>query len=163
MIIYKILRPPKFLIYVMEEIKFTLGDYTRLKNQEGADPRILCGHRYLNIISTDGVGARDCSFPILCDNGEYYSRNGKPYLRNGQRLMIRYRPENPLKSGRYVSDMTFAVRLMSFLKGVKVEDFISQEEKNYLLDVSEKLLKWQEETVTDENEKTYLGRIKEGL
>ena len=67
--------------------------------------------------------------------------------------------ENPIKDNRIVNDKTFAIRFKSFIEEVKVCDMPSEEEKEYLLMVADKLLKYQFETATEENEKKYLKKI----
>lgn len=74
--------------------------------------------------------------------------------------LVQNRKENPLKSNRLVSDKTFATRLKSFVSEVRVNDPISFEEQEYLLNVAERLLKWQTKTVKkDSEEYKYLERI----
>lgn len=66
---------------------------------------------------------------------------------------------NPIKNNRIVSSKTFAIRLKSFVENVKVNDPCSEEEKEYLLNVSNQLLKYQIQTATDEEEINYLKRL----
>lgn len=66
---------------------------------------------------------------------------------------------NPIKNNRIVSSKTFAIRLKSFVEDVKVNDPCSEEEKEYLLNVSNQLLKYQIQTATDEEEINYLKRL----
>ena len=66
---------------------------------------------------------------------------------------------NPIKNNRIVSSKTFAIRLKSFISNTKVHDPCSEEEKEYLLHVAENLLKYQIQTVTDEEEINYLKRL----
>ena len=74
--------------------------------------------------------------------------------------LVQNRKENPLKSNRLVSDKTFATRLKSFVSEVRVNDPISFEEQEYLLNVAERLLKWQTKTVKkDSEEYKYLERL----
>ena len=68
--------------------------------------------------------------------------------------------DNPIKSNRLVSDKTFAVRFRSFVEEVRVNDPMSEEEKEYLHHVAERLLKWQTKTVRkDTEEYKYLERL----
>lgn len=68
--------------------------------------------------------------------------------------------DNPIKSNRLVSDKTFAVRFRSFVEEVRVNDPMSEEEKEYLHHVAERLLKWQTKTVRkDSEEYKYLERL----
>ena len=54
--------------------------------------------------------------------------------------------ENPIKENRIVNDYTFARRFKSFLSDIQVNDQMGYEEKEYLLYVAEKLLKYQLKT-----------------
>lgn len=67
--------------------------------------------------------------------------------------------ENPIKDSRIVSDTTFALRLKNFIEKVNVCDQPGEEEKDYLLMVAKRLLKYQTETATDEEEVNYLKRL----
>lgn len=66
--------------------------------------------------------------------------------------------ENPIINNRIINDKTFAVRLFSFLDSIKVDDMASYEEKNYLLNVSKKLINYQLKTITKE-EMEYFRQI----
>ena len=68
---------------------------------------------------------------------------------------------NPIIDNRIVNDITFAVRLKSFLKTVNVYDQPSEEELSYLLKVAGKLISYQMDTATDEKELQYFSRIKD--
>ena len=67
--------------------------------------------------------------------------------------------DNPIKDNRIVNDTTFAIRLKSFIDKVDVCDCASEEEKEYLQRVAAKLIKYQVETSTDEEEVSYLKRL----
>ena len=68
--------------------------------------------------------------------------------------------ENPLKSNRIVSDMTFAVRLRKYLLNSMVSDGIGYEEKQYLLRTAEWLIRHQVKTVRrGTEEEKYLERL----
>lgn len=67
--------------------------------------------------------------------------------------------KNPIIDNRIVNDTTFAVRLKLFMDSVAVCDCASEEEKDYLLMVAKRLLKYQTETSTDEEEVNYLKRL----
>ena len=67
--------------------------------------------------------------------------------------------DNPIKDNRIVNDTTFAVRLKLFVDSVTVCDCASEEEKEYLQRVAVKLIKYQVETSTDEEEASYLKRL----
>lgn len=69
--------------------------------------------------------------------------------------------KNPIKNNRIVNDITFAIRLRDFIKRTNVCDPMSEEEKEYLLRVTQKLLDYQIETVIDESELNYLENIKD--
>lgn len=64
--------------------------------------------------------------------------------------------ENPIKDGRLVNDETFALRLRNFISKVEVNDLPSEEEKEYLLLVANKLLRYQKFTVMTKSERDYL-------
>lgn len=66
---------------------------------------------------------------------------------------------SPIKDNRIVSDKTFAIRFRDFIKDVQVHDPASDEEKEYLLNIANQLLKYQIQTVTDESEINYLKRL----
>jgi hypothetical protein len=66
---------------------------------------------------------------------------------------------SPIKDNRIVSNETFAIRFRNFIKDVQVNDPASDEEKEYLLDVADQLLKYQIQTVTDESEINYLKSL----
>ena len=66
---------------------------------------------------------------------------------------------SPIKDNRIVSDKTFAIRFRNFIKDVQVNDPASDEEKEYLLNVANQLLRYQIQTVTDEKEINYLKRL----
>lgn len=67
--------------------------------------------------------------------------------------------ENPIKDNRIVNDITFAIRLKSFIDKVDVCDCMGEEEKDYLQRVAASLIKYQVETATDTKEKDYLKRL----
>ena len=64
--------------------------------------------------------------------------------------------ENPIKDNRIVNDTTFALRLKNFIEKVNVCDQPSEEEKDYLLMVADRLLRFQIGTATDSQELAYL-------
>ena len=66
---------------------------------------------------------------------------------------------SPIKDNRIVSDKTFAIRFKNFIKDVQVNDPASDEEKEYLLNVANQLLKYQIQTVTKDTEINYLKRL----
>lgn len=63
---------------------------------------------------------------------------------------------NPIIDNRIVSNKTFAVRFLSFIKAVHVNDPGSEEEKEMLINVGHQLLKYQCVTATDVQEISYL-------
>ena len=67
--------------------------------------------------------------------------------------------ENPIKENRLVNDITFAIRLKSFIDEVNVCDLPGEEEKEYLLQVADKLINYQCVTVSDNIERGYLKRL----
>ena len=84
---------------------------------------------------------------------------------NGTKLLIPFNwlddwnIANPIKNNRIVFDKTFAIRFRNFIKDVQVNDPASDEEKEYLLNVANRLLNYQIQTVTDEKEINYLKRL----
>jgi ribulose 1,5-bisphosphate carboxylase large subunit-like protein len=72
---------------------------------------------------------------------------------------VNYKDDNPIINNRIVSSKTFAIRLKNFIEAVQVSDAASEEEKEYLLNVANRLLKYQIETATDESEISYLKRV----
>ena len=67
---------------------------------------------------------------------------------------------NPIKDNRIVNDMTFAVRLISFLQDTQVNDQMGEEEKEYLLRVAKNLFLYQIDTATQIGEVDYLKRVR---
>ena len=70
---------------------------------------------------------------------------------------------NPIKDNRIVNSKTFAVRFKQFLDWIPKEFYMSGphilEEYEYMKDVADSLLKYQIQTVTDEEEINYLKRL----
>ena len=66
---------------------------------------------------------------------------------------------NPIIDNRIVHDTTFAARLLLFIDRVEVCDMASEEEKEYLQAVAQKLLAYQRATATNEYELKYLTQI----
>jgi hypothetical protein len=66
---------------------------------------------------------------------------------------------SPIKDNRIVSNETFAIRFKNFISDVNVNDACSFEEKEYLLNVANQLLKYQIETATNESEINYLKNL----
>ena len=64
--------------------------------------------------------------------------------------------ENPIIDNRIVNDYTFALRLKNFISNVEVNDLPSEEEKEYLLHIADKLLKYQKFSVMTKGEREYL-------
>jgi len=60
---------------------------------------------------------------------------------------------------RIVQGTTFATRLVDFLKDIKVNDAMSEEELEYLQRVADDLLKLQIKTATEKEEIVYLERV----
>ncbi len=67
--------------------------------------------------------------------------------------------KNPIINNRIVSDTTFATRLQSFLKDIKVNDAMNEEELQYLQRVAKSLKLYQIETATDKREIEYFNRL----
>ena len=70
---------------------------------------------------------------------------------------------NPIIDNRIVDSKTFAVRFKQFLDWIPKEFYMSGphilEEYEYMLDIANSLLKYQIQTVTDEEEINYLKRL----
>ena len=81
---------------------------------------------------------------------------GKTYALINKEWLSAWNLVNPIKNNRIVSDKTFAIRFRDFIKDVKVNDPCSDDEKEYLLNVAERLLKYQINTATEESEINYL-------
>lgn len=63
-----------------------------------------------------------------------------------------------IKDNRIVCNITFATRFESFLKNIKVNDPMTEEELEYMRTVAQSLLLHQVRTATDEDELKYLCR-----
>ena len=68
--------------------------------------------------------------------------------------------KNPIIDNRIVNDKTFALRLVNFIERTQVNDQMSEEEKDYLLNVTNKLLSYQIATAVDDGEIKYLKNNK---
>lgn len=66
---------------------------------------------------------------------------------------------NPIKDNRIVVDKTFATRLYSFISNVEVYDQISEEEQEYLLNIADKLIAYQKQTMSNEDEIAYFKNL----
>lgn len=64
--------------------------------------------------------------------------------------------ENPIIDNRIVNDHTFALRLKNFISNVEVNDLPGEEEKEYLLHVADKLIRYQKLSVMTKGEREYL-------
>lgn len=67
--------------------------------------------------------------------------------------------QQPILNDRLVSDITFATRLLSFVKDIQVNDPCSADERDYIERVARHLLTHQAETAVDKDELDYLKRI----
>lgn len=65
---------------------------------------------------------------------------------------------SPIIDNRLVNDYTFVIRLKLFLENVIILDLPGEEEKEYLLNIANKLIDWQKLTVLNNTEKEYLKR-----
>lgn len=69
--------------------------------------------------------------------------------------------ENPIINNRIVNDITFAVRLFSFIENIEVNDAMNEEEKKYILMIAQKLINYQKFTVElNSDEDKYLKALK---
>lgn len=109
------------------------------------------------IIECNGIVARVLD-PNWKNNTIKISVNGTVLLLS-QSWLNDWIMVNPIKNNRIISDKTFAIRFRDFIKDVEVNDPCSNDEKEYLLNVAERLLNYQLDTVTDENEIDYLKRL----
>lgn len=66
---------------------------------------------------------------------------------------------NPIKDNRLVNDETFAIRFKNFIEDIQVNDPCSEDEKEYLLTIADRLLSYQIQTATNESEVNYLKRL----
>lgn len=64
--------------------------------------------------------------------------------------------KNPIIDNRIVNDHTFALRLRNFISKVEVNDLPGEEEKEYLLRVADRLIKYQKLSVMTKGEREYL-------
>lgn len=64
--------------------------------------------------------------------------------------------DNPIIDNRIVNDHTFALRLKNFISKVEVNDLPGEEEKEYLLHIADKLIRYQKFTVMTKSEQNYL-------
>ena len=136
--------------------EFTLKKYNILSSKQDTFPRILDENSCEVHIVSENSG--DNNYPILCDNGKYYSINGKG--KDGDRLLIYYIRRSPFADGRLVfSDITFAVRFRNFLNDIDTADCASSEELDYLKMYARELLDWQLTTANDKNELEYLKTV----
>lgn len=67
--------------------------------------------------------------------------------------------ENPIVDNRIVSDVSFAIRFSSFLKGIQVNDPADEEELEYFRMVASKLLTYQMATISTDSEKNYFKNL----
>lgn len=99
---------------------------------------------------------------ILKDGKIRICMNGKREYLLEESLQY-WKPMNPIRNGRIVSDITFAVRFKQFLKWIPKNWWMSQchyfEEYEYMMMVAEDLLEHQINTVTDENEIKYFENL----
>lgn len=134
---------------------FKLSTYQFLESTDWANPVILKNDTVeLKIVSIDRDSVLYQNYPVLLDDGTRCSLNGKTPERD--KLTISYDMKSPFVDGRLVSDKTFAIRFLNFMKEVEVNDCPGEEEKEYLLGIAEDLLEWQISTVSSEEEKKYL-------
>ena len=98
---------------------------------------------------------------ILKDKIRVWINNQKIYILDEQLHHWSY--GNPIKEGRIVESMTFAIRFKQFLEWSPKEFYMSGpqilEEYEYMKYVADSLLKYQIQTATDEEEINYLKRL----
>ena len=87
--------------------------------------------------------------------------NQKDYILDEQLYHWSY--ANPIKEGRIVGSMTFAIRFKQFLEWIPKEFYMSGphilEEYEYIQIIADNLLKYQIQTVINEYEINYLKRL----
>jgi hypothetical protein len=114
-----------------------------------------------DIIQSD-EGTIACVSKILNGKIRVWINNQKDYILDEQLHHWSY--ANPIKNNRIVDSYTFAVRFKQFLDWVPKEFYMSGphilEEYEYMQDIADRLLKYQIQTATDENEIDYLKRLK---
>ena len=98
---------------------------------------------------------------ILKDKIRVWINNQKDYILDDQLKHWSY--GNPIKDGRIVGSMTFAIRFKHFLEWIPKEFYMSGphilEEYEYMKIMADHLIKYQVQTATDEEEINYLKRI----
>ena len=122
----------------------------------GVEVHLMWNFQITELVDIDYTA--DQNYPVLCSNKQRYSVTGKHPSK--KKLYMCFRRSSPIIDGRIVNDITFATRLLNFLKGVEVADAASAEERDALLAVAGNLLGWQKATVEDKYEKEYLERTK---
>ena len=98
---------------------------------------------------------------ILKDKIRVWINNQKVYILDEQLHHWSY--GNPIKEGRIVESMTFAIRFKQFLEWIPKEFYMSGphifEEYEYMKIIADHLIKYQIQTATDEEEINYLKRL----
>jgi len=94
---------------------------------------------------------------IFPDNIKVWSNGRRHYISNNELNFMSY--GNPIRDNRIVSNKTFAIRFKNFIENVNVNDPASEEEKEYLLNVANRLLNYQIQTAIDNEEIDYLRRV----
>jgi len=108
-------------------------------------------------------------YPQYCNTCDYFSKDVKKCKKCASSGLEKRTNHSDnywngvIVDARIVSDTTFATRLHGFLSDVETNDCISCEELEYLKTISEKLLKFQQMTASDEKEIEYLNTTKKGL
>jgi hypothetical protein len=114
-----------------------------------------------DIIQSD-EGTIACVSKILNGKIRVWINNQKDYILDEQLHHWSY--ANPIKNNRIVDSYTFAVRFKQFLDWIPREFYMSGphilEEYEYMRHIADRLLKYQIQTATDENEIDYLKRLK---
>ena len=138
---------------------FKLSTFQSLESTVWAKPVILKNDKEeVKIVSIDKDSLLYQNYPILFSDGTRCSVNGKNPENSKFTIIHDIKP--PIIDGRIVSDKTFAIRFLNFLDGVQVNDLCGEEELEYLLGVAGELLEWQINTVSSEEEISYLRNNK---
>lgn len=83
----------------------------------------------------------------------------KEYLLNVAEQLLDMKP-SIIVDKRLISDMTFAIRLKSFVSDINVADSVEgDKDKSYLIQMADQLLALQIATATDQYEIDYLKRL----
>lgn len=99
---------------------------------------------------------------IFPDKIQVWSKEYKKEYISDEKLQ-HWKYANPIKENRIISSYTFAVRFKQFLEWIPKSWWMSQphyyDEFEYMMNVANQLLKYQIQTVTEQEEINYLKRL----